>query len=646
MKLFEPGRIGKLDIKNRIVMAPMGVGGMAQSDGTLSERGVRYYAARAKGGAGLIITGLCRVDRIIEALPITPFVPELTVDNKIYVSWLDELASAVHDYGAKVALQLSAGEGRILTRQYGIQLPAAPSSIPWLRDPTVMTRELTIGEIEHLIRSFEFAAEVIGTASIDAIELHCHGGYLFDQFLTALWNKRDDCYGGNLEGRMRFLMEIVRKIKKVLGPDFPIIVEYGLTHYLEGGREIEEGLEIARRLEEAGVDALSIDAGSSETIHWMIPSEFQPPGCSVPLAEMLKKVVTIPVIVSGKLGYPELAEEVLQGGKSDFIALGRALLADPEWPNKVREGRVEEIRPCIGCFEGCRRRIHEGKALSCAVNPATGQEKELAISLAERKKSVVVIGGGPGGMEAARVAALRGHSVTLVEQGGELGGNLIPASVPVFKRDYRLLIQYLALQIKKREVEILIRKQATAELIEELNPDVVIVATGGTQIIPDIPGVNNKKVVNVIDLLLGRKECGKSVILIGGGMVACEFALYASQKGSNVTIVEIVDDVASTMYHINRMHLLKLLEEAHIKILTNHRVLEIADIGVTITDQFNKRSLLSGDTIALASGMNANAGLLKCLRDRVPEVYPIGDCVAPRNVMNAMWEGYRIARII
>lgn len=646
MKLFEPGRIGKLDVKNRIVMAPMGVGGLAQSDGTLSERGIRYYTARARGGAGLIVTGLCRVDRTIEALPIAPFVPELTVDNKIYVQWLDELARAVHDYGAKIALQLSAGEGRILTRQYGIRMPASPSSLPWLRDPAVMTRELTVAEIEHLINSFEFAAEVIGTAGIDAIELHCHGGYLFDQFLTALWNKRTDRYGGDLEGRMRFLVEIVRRIKKVLGPGFPVIVEYGLTHYLEGGREIEEGLEIARRLQAAGVDALSVDAGASETIHWMIPSEFQPPGCSVPLAEMVKKAVTIPVIVSGKLGYPDLAEEILRDGKSDFIALGRALLADPEWPNKVKDGRAEEIRPCIGCFEGCRRRIHEGKTLSCAVNPAAGQEKELAIGPAEKKKSVVVIGGGPGGMEAARVAALRGHRVTLVEQAGELGGNLIPGSVPAFKRDYRLLIRHLARQIEKSGVELLLGREATAEMIGELRPDAVIVATGGVPIIPDIPGVDKKKAVTVIDLLSGRKECGKSVILIGGGTVACEFALHASQKGAQVTIVEIADAVASCMYSINRMHLLNLLEEAHIKILTNHRVLEIAAAGVTVTDHANTVSVLSADTIAFAVGMKASAGLVTCLGDSVCEVYPIGDCVAPRNVMNAIWEGYRIARIV
>lgn len=594
----------------------------------------------------MIITGLCRVDRTIEALPIAPFVPELTVDNKIYVGWLDELARTVHDYEAKVALQLSAGEGRILTRQYGIRSPAAPSAMPWLRDPAVMTRALAVDEIEHLIRSFEFAAEIVGTAGIDAIELHCHGGYLFDQFLTALWNKRTDRYGGNLEGRMRFLVEIVRGIKRVLGPDFPIIVEYGLTHHLEGGREIEEGLEIARRLEEAGVDALSIDAGSSETIHWMIPSEFQPPGCLVPLAEMVKKVVTLPVIVSGKLGYPELAEEVLQDGKSDFIALGRALLADPEWPNKVKEGRVEEIRPCIGCFEGCRRRIHEGKALGCAVTPATGQERELAINPAEKKKTVVVIGGGPGGMEAARVASLRGHRVTLVEQGEDLGGALIPASVPAFKRDYRLLIRYLVQQIQKGGVELLIGREATAALIEELLPDTVIAATGGVQIIPDILGIHHERVVKVIDLLSGRKECGRSVVVLGGGTVGCEFALHASQKGAQVTIVEIMDDVARSMYSINRMHLLQLLEEARITILTNHRVREIAAAGVTVTDRSNNLRLLPADTVALAAGMKAGGDLVKSLRDRVPEVYPIGDCVAPRNVMHAIWEGYRIARVI
>ena len=361
---------------------------------------------------------------------------------------------------------------------------------------------------------------------------------------------------------------------------------------------------------------------------------------------MVKKAVTIPVIVSGKLGYPELAEAVLQDGKSDFIALGRALLADPEWPNKVTEGRAEEIRPCIGCFEGCRRRIHEGKALGCAVNPATGQEKELAITPAEKKKSVVVIGGGPGGMEAARVAALRGHRVTLVEQAGELGGNLIPGSVPAFKRDYRLLIRHLALQMKKSGVELLLGKVATAEMIGELRPDAVIVATGGVPIIPDIPGVDNEKVVTVIDLLSGRKEWGKTVILIGGGTVACEFALHASQKGAQVTIVEIADAVASCMYSINRMHLLQLLEEAHIKILTNHRVREIAAAGVTVADRSNNVRLLSADTIGLAAGMKAGADFAQCLRDGVREVFPIGDCAAPRNVMNAIWEGYRTALVI
>jgi 2-enoate reductase len=377
----------------------------------------------------------------------------------------------------------------------------------------------------------------------------------------------------------------------------------------------------------------------------MIPSEFQPPGCSIPLAEIVKRVVNIPVIVSGKLGYPQVAETVLQDGKADFIALGRPLLADPDWPNKVREGKVEDIRPCIGCFEGCRRRIHEGKALSCAVNPAAGQEKELAISSAEKKKSVVVIGGGPGGMEAARVCALKGHRVTLFEKGEELGGNLLTASVPVFKQDYRMLIHYLSTQIKKVGVDIILQKEVTAELIEKLNPHVVFVATGSTQIVPDIPGVRNGRVVNVLDILSGRMECGKSVTLIGGGTVACEFALHVAQKGAQVTIVEILAAVARNMYSINRMHLIQLLQDAHVKILTNHQVLEITDAGVVIADSSNTKSLLTADTIVLALGANPNTDLLKTLMDKVPEVYPIGDCMAPRNVMHAMWEAFRTARI-
>jgi len=643
VKLFEPAKIGKLRIKNRVLMAPMGVGGLENLDGTLSQRGIDYYAARAKGGTGLIITGFTRASREIEP----PLEDKLVVDSKMHVNWLNELAEAVHDYGAKVFVLLSAGLGRVAPPDLlKVAGAVAPSPLPCFWNPSLMTRELSIEEIERLVHAFEFSAEILKIAGIDGVELHGHEGYLFDQFMTSLWNKRTDKYGGDLEGRLRFPLEVIEAIKRGAGADFPVVYRFGLNHYIEGGRETEEGLEIARRLELAGVDAIEVDAGCYETWYWAHPPTTLPPGCMVDMAEMAKKVVKIPVITVGKLGYPELAEKVLQEGKADLIALGRALLADPEWANKVKEGRLEDIRPCIGCHEGCLKRAMDCKYISCAVNPATGMEKEFTIKPAEKKKSVLVVGGGPGGMEAARIAALKGHQVTLWEKGNALGGNLIPASVPDFKQDYKKLLNYLTTQIKKLGVAIELSKEATPELIQAMKPDVVFIATGSTPIIPEIPGVKGKAVVTAVDVLLGRKEAGESVVVVGGGLIGCETALYLAQQGKKLTVVEILDSVMRDMYTANRMHLLKLLADANVKVLTEGKVLEITDKGIIIADKHNKRSTLPADTVVLAVGMDSNDGFSGTLADKIPEVYSIGDCVEPRKIMEAIWEGFRIARLI
>lgn len=650
MKLFEPGKIGELNIKNRIVMAAMGCGGLIQPDGKLSPKGIDYYAARAKGGTGLIITSSCRVSRELEPLKIYPFVPYLVLDSKINSGWLDELSDAVHDYGAKVALQLSAGEGRVRSRkelkEIGRKPPIAPSTQPCFVDSNIIAQELTLEEIKQLIQAFGYAAQVAKAAGMDAIELNCHGGYLFDQFMTALWNQRADQYGGDLEGRLSLLLEVISKIKEVCGADFPLIVKFGLTHYFEGGREIEEGLEIACRLERAGVDCLCVDAGSYETRYWLIPSEFQSPGCTVDLAEMTKKVVKIPVMAVSKLGYPELAERVLKEGKADFIALGRPLLADPEWANKVKERRPEDIRPCIGCLEGCHHRIQESKTISCTVNPMTGKEKELEIRPAEKKKKVFVIGGGPGGMEAARVAALRGHKVTLWEKSDTLGGNLVSASAPDYKQNYKILINYLSTQMKKLGVTIKFKREVSAELIKKMKPDVVFVATGSTPILLKIPGVGKKNVITAIDLLLGKRRTGKSVVVIGGGIVGCETALHMAQKGKSVTVVEILDSVARDMYMINRTHLLRLLSDSKVKILTETKVLEITAGEVMIESKDGQKNKLEADTVVLAVGLRSNDALISKLSGKVGEVYTIGDCREPRKVINAIWEGFRLARLI
>lgn len=644
MKLFEGGKIGKMILKNRIAMAPMSIVGLVEPDGRVSQRMIDYYAERAKGGVGLIITCPFRVHRWLEQPPNLPYVRHPMVDNKLYITGLNELAEAVHDYGVKIAVMLTAGHGRVASREYlsegGV---AAPSPLSCYWDPAVTTREITIEEIQRLLKAFEFSAEILKVSGVDAVELHGHEGYLFDQFVTPLWNKRKDKYGGNLENRLRFPIGVIEAIKRGAGNDFPVIYRFGLTHYLEGGREVEEGLEIARRLEAAGVDALDVDAGCYETSYWPHPPTTQSPGCMIDMAEMTKKGVNIPVMAVGKLGYPDLAEKLLQEGKADFIILGRALLADPEWPNKVKKGELDDIRPCIGDHE-CLKRVFERKYISCTVNPQVGMEKQFILTSTQKKKKVLVVGGGPSGMQAAITAALRGHSVILWEQYSTLGGNLIPASIPDFKKDYKDLLNYLSTKIEKLRVRVEIGKEVTHEAIQKIRADVVFVATGSLPIIPQIQGIEKPNVATATDALLGRREIKQSVVIIGGGIVGCEVALYFAQKGKHVTIVETLDSLMRDTFFANRMHLLKLLSE--VEILTNTKTLEIKDEAVIVSNKYGQIKIIRTDSVVIATGFRPNRELLESLNGKMPEIYAIGDCVEPRKIINAIWEAFRIGRLI
>lgn len=646
MKLFEPGKIGTMELKNRILMAPMGIGALAEPDGRLSERAIEYYTARARGGAGMIITGFTFVDVEIEKKMEKGLGVFVRADHPVHIQPFSELADAVHDFGARLCVQLTAGLGRVA---YGGVMRGgharAPSPSPCFWNPKFTAKALTAEEVEGLVRAFSMTALYLKLAGVDAVQLHGHEGYLLDQFQTALWNRRTDQYGGDLDRRLAFPLEAVRAIKSRAGKDFPVIYRYGLVHHIEGGRELPESLEMARRFEAAGVDALEADAGCYETWYWPHPPATQPRGCMADMAEAVRKVVNIPVIAVGKLGYPGLAESVLQDGKADFVCLGRALLADPEWPAKVKAGRRDEIRPCIGDHTGCLGRIFQGKSLSCTVNPAAGNERGLAVVPAEKPRSVLVIGGGPAGMEAAVTAARRGHHVRLWERRGELGGMLVPASVPEFKRDLRDLIAYLAGELHRRGVEVRLGTDASPAAVEGAGADAVVVATGARPAIPELPGREKKRVVTALDLLWKKEVAGGDVLVIGGGLVGCETALYLAGMGKRVSIVEILDRVCRDENPANRQHLVKLLADAGVRIFENASVSELTDEGGFVSAGGESR-MVKADTVVTAVGMSAESALYDSLKDRLPEVYRVGDCVRPRRVMEAIWEGYRTARLI
>lgn len=650
MKLFEPGKIGRLTVKNRIVMASMG-NTLSEPDGRILERAIDYYVERARGGVGMITIGAHKVENEIEreldpsTLKTAYWHPIVSLAAK---ARLYELAQAIHDYDAKISIQLTPGFGRVARGVLAHTLdPVGPSALPCFWNPKVMTRKLTIAEIEKFVQAFGRAAKIVAAAELDAIELHGHEGYIFDAFQTSIWNRRRDKYGGDLDNRLRFPLEVIACIKDSVGKDFPVIYRYGVKHYIDGGRDVPESLEIAKRLENAGVDALHVDAGCYDgAAYWAHPTTYQPYGCLVDMAEAVKKVVKIPVIAVGKLNIPALAEKTLQEGKADFIALGRPLLADPEWPIKAREGRLDEIRPCIGDHDGCFRPILEGKYISCTVNPACGNERNFKITPAQKPKSVLIVGGGVAGMEAARVAALRNHKVTLCEKSDQLGGLLIPGSVPQFKQDLRLLVDYLSTQIRKLGVEIQLKTEVTPKIVEKMNPNVVIIATGAKHIIPEIRGTDSEIIISAIDLLNSEKEVGQNVVIAGGGLVGCETAAYLAEKGKKVTIVEMLKDIALDVFYTNRQLLLKMLDDGDVNVLTEARLTEITDDGVVTMDRQGKSRKLNADTVVLALGLEPERKLLDALYGKVPELYVIGDCAEPRKIVDAMREGFRTAFLI
>jgi len=644
-RLFRPINIGKMELKNRIVMPALNTK-FGTEWGAVNDRLIDYFVERAKGGVGLIVIENTCIDWPAGKAGTNP----IRADEWKFVQGLHDLVEAVHLYGAKIATQLQhpGRQGSSLTAAEGQQL-VAPSEIPCLPTGAEMPHALTIEEIEVLIGKFIMGATITKAADFDAVEIQGGHGYLITQFMSPYSNKREDEYGRDFEGRMKFPLGIVEGIRMVVGPDFPIIFRLSADEYVEGGLTLEDNKLIVRRLEAAGVDAISVSSGIYESPPWysrIFPTAGMPVGCNVPLAQEIKKVVKIPVIVAGKLGDPVFAEKVLNEGKADLIAMGRPLLADPELPRKAYEGRLEDIRPCIYCNEACIGNISRFWRISCVVNPALGREREYQIEPAKRKKRVLVVGGGPAGMEAARIASLRGHKVTLYEKEKTLGGQLIAASVPEFKEPLGELAEYLKNQIGKLRVKVELGAKATPALIKRLKPDVVILATGAAPVIPGIPGARANKVATATDILLGRKKAGKKVVIIGGGEVGSELAWFLAEKGKKVTIVEMLGGMAMDMNMFSRFYLMDKLAELGIEMLINTTAQEITDKGVVAVDMDENKQVIEADTVILGTGFKPDNELEYKLKGAISEVYTIGDCVNPGKIWGAIDGASRIARQI
>jgi 2-enoate reductase len=647
MKLLEPGRIGKVEIKNRIIMAPMGARGLCDLDSEdyWGERLRAYYTARAAGGVGMITTEMVFVSQDLEPCAKTL----LSMANDKHQAAVRRLAESLHSYDCRLSIQLTAGFGRVVP-PYIVPDNVKPVSASentnyYVPDyPDLNSRAITTEEAEALAKSFGYAAMRCREAGADCVELHGHEGYFMDQFMTGLWNRREDRYGGSREKRLTFAREAIEAIQREAGPDFPIIYRYGIEHHLEGGREEEEGLWITKELEKMGVAALHVDAGCYETGWWPHPPQYQPPGCMADLAEKVKKISKLPVISVGRLQYPDVAEKILADGKADFIAIGRGLLAEPQWVNKVQSGRTAEIRPCIGCHEGCLWQMIAGEPTSCSLNPACGHEIEWPLTPLKEKRSLLVVGGGPGGIEAARVGAERGFEVTLWEASDRLGGNLWMAAKPDFKHDISDYINYLNNLARQMPIDIVMNKRATVDDIQNFGADYVILATGAQMEPPTFDGDN---VLTAIQVLGGREPQGEKILIMGGGVIGCETALWLARQGKQVTICARQDSEdldMDTVDHNNRFMLLNLLKDAKIKVYRGTIPVKLDKDGV-IADQKGVQKKIPMDSLVFAGRLFPINELSESLKN-TDNILSLGDCVEPGTIMEAVWGGFKAVREI
>ncbi|MGD0854648.1 MAG: FAD-dependent oxidoreductase [Dehalococcoidia bacterium] len=650
--LFTPFKIKNLELKNRIVMPPMTTN-LADPDGNVTENMINYYAARARGGAGYIVVEAACVEPAGKLMALSPGI----WDNNMVNGW-KKLADACHKGGSKVALQIGHA-GRQTTSMFTFETPRGVSAVadPMLQEMPV---EFTLADIKDLLSKYGDAITRAREAGFDAVELHMAHGYLLSQFLSPHSNKRTDEYGGSLMGRLKFPLEVIKNTRSIVGKDYPIQVRLNLEEAVPNGRKLEETMLLAPILQDAGVDCFHFTTAvftdllyGQKLVQWVsnIANMGTPMANFTNMVKEMKKVLTVPVIAANRINDPVIAEMVLREGRCDLVSMGRALIADPELPAKARAGKLQDINLCIGCNEGCVQRLNFGSAITCTVNPAVGKEKEMEITAAPKRKKVFVAGGGPGGMEAARVAAIRGHDVTLYEKSAKLGGQLNLACVPPTKQELSETVIWLSNQVAKAGVKVKLNTALTLNEIEKEKPDVLVVATGAWQTDVKIKGADGPNVVTAWDILCGKAWVPfhidftpASIVVVGGGELGAEIADLLAEANKSVTVIASTEDIALDVNTMLRPGLLSRLAINGVKTIVQARVTAIEGETVTYEKGEQEETIKDVDGVVLAVGIKPVNQLAAEAKGKVAEIYVIGDAADQRKALDAIAEGAAAGR--
>ena len=635
---LSPGKIGALTLKNRAVLPPMGTH-YAQNQ-EITDKTIAYHVRRVQGGCGMNIVEIASVHYTSSGESI------IGIHDDKFIPGLRRLASAIKEAGGTACIQLWHGGRQHSGQEFGGQC-WGPSEVPcpMIQEiPHAMTKD----EIKEVISAYGDAALRAKKAGFDCVELHGAHNYLIDEFLNAYSNTRTDEYGGSLENRARFGQEVIRDVKSKVGADYPVIIRISAQENYPGGITLEDGIKAAKLYEAAGADAIDVSQGCYGAMPYTVPPYYLPELVNVYNASQIKKNVNVPVIVAGKINTPDLAEEILQNGQADFISLGRIQLADPDFVKKTMEDRVDDIVHCIACDQGCVDRMFSGKTMSCTRNPLSGFETEIKVEPAKHPKKVLVIGGGPGGLEAARVAQERGHHVVLFEKGSELGGQFIIAGYPPHKEEMGKAARHMGYRAMKVGVDVRLYTKATPERIASVDPDVIIVATGSESAVPNIPGVDAAHVYDARNIIRGKDRIkAQKVAVIGGGLVGFEAAEVLFEQGKQPIIIEMLDqvvkDLQTELYIMP--YALNYLAENNIKTYVNTKCVSIRQDSITVEKNGSQVELEGIGAVVLAVGASSDKDqVAEMVKATGKDYYVIGDAKQPGNVIEAIWQGHEVAR--